>query len=46
MEKLKKPIIISTDFHSKLKHRAVEKQSSIEKIIAEILQKEFKDEGD
>lgn len=46
MEKSKKPIFVSTDFHTKIKHRAVEEQTSIEKIIAKILKKEFNIEGD
>jgi hypothetical protein len=46
MEKLKKQIFVPTDFHAKLKHRAVEERSTIEKTIIEILKKEFNIEGD
>ena len=46
MELLKKQIFISNEFHKKVKHRAVDEQSTIEKVIAEILKKEFHVEED
>jgi len=46
MEKSKKPIVVSADFHTKIKHRAVEEDTSIEKIIDKILKKEFNIKGD
>ena len=46
MEKIKKQVFVSGLFHKELKRRAVEKETSIEREINDILKREFILEGD